>query len=137
MLFSGWSLFVIRRAVSTFFVSCFLVTFPTANAHAVVGARHFSNLTEALEEDDFEYTEVVQRLIAAHTPRCGTSLPAELSFNSMRTAERLTKAPSKVSNAQLQAAHIKSIASNMALDGPTAFKARSPADLRRYMSRVA
>ncbi len=97
----------------------------------------FAYVVEALEENDFEFTEVVSDLVKTYTPRCGSSLPAELSFNSMRDAERLTKAPSKVSNAQLQALHLKSIDRNMALDGPTAFKAQpTPACSRLVCNAV-
>jgi hypothetical protein len=65
----------------------------------------------------------VRSLLAAYSPRCGSSLPAELSFNSLRTSERVTRAPSKVSNVQIQACQIKAVQSNFASEDPNAFQA--------------
>jgi hypothetical protein len=66
-------------------------------------------------------------VIRCYTPSLGTTLPLELGFNGLRNAERLTKAPSKVSNVQVQAVQLKTVESTFAVGSSDSFSARNPA----------
>ncbi len=88
---------------------------------APCGVSASSLRSEVLEEADWQVTAAVLDIIDCYCPRSGTSLGAELTFNTLRRAERNVAAPSQVADAQIQASAILACKNMMALGASDSF----------------